>query len=124
MSRWRSAALGMMAMLCAHALAAQESNGMAVRGAAVYETRCSYCHDRLPEDSALEALPGVASLKLKYNGTLSPYIKERPDLANTAALTAFLRNGSGSMPPFRKTEVTDEDIAAIAAYFARTSSAR
>ena len=97
-------------------------HGAAERGALVYQTTCAHCHDRLPEGAAIDMLPGSESLSLKYRGTLSPYITERPDLANHDVLRAFLRNGTGSMPPFRKTEVTDEDIAAIAAYFTQSSS--
>ena len=67
-------------------------------------------------------LPGVQSLSLKYGGSVSPYIEERRDLANAEVLKLLLREGAGSMPPFRKTEVSDEDIAAIAAYLAQTSS--
>lgn len=118
-------AAGMPALLALFAAApagAQEAESAAERGAEVYLASCSYCHDRLPADAALDALPGVASLELKYGGRLSPYIRERPDLANADVLTAFLRNGAGSMQPFRKTELTDADIAAIAAYFAQTSA--
>jgi mono/diheme cytochrome c family protein len=49
-------------------------------------------------------------------------IEGRTDLANVDVLIAFLRAGAGSMPPFPKTEITDEDIAAVAAYFADTSA--
>jgi mono/diheme cytochrome c family protein len=122
---WKASVLVAMLAALTHAeLNAQEPAASAERGAAVYEAWCAHCHDRVPEGSALEMLPGPASLALKYGGALSPYIKERPDLTNFATLEVFLRNGSGSMPPFRKTELADDDIAAVAAYFARTSSDR
>ena len=92
------------------------------QGAAVYAAQCAYCHDRVPEGTALSMLPAPASLTLKYDGALSPYIEERGDLASAATLAVFLRNGAGSMPPFRKTEVTDADLAALAAYFRSTSA--
>ncbi len=114
--------LAVLAALACARLGAQESEAAVERGAAVYETWCAHCHDRLPEGSAPEMLPGVASLVLKYDGALSPYIEERPDLADFEVLEAFLRNGAGSMPPFRKTEITDEDIEAVAAYLTDTSS--
>jgi mono/diheme cytochrome c family protein len=122
MIRKASVLVAILANLAYAKLGAQDSDAVAARGAAIYEASCVYCHDRVPEGSALEMLPGPASLALKYGGALSPYIKERPDLANFNVLQVFLRNGAGSMPPFRKTEITDEDIAAVAAYFARTSS--
>ncbi len=31
----------------------------------------------------------------------------------------FVRNGVSIMPPFRKTEISDADLAALAAYLAR-----
>jgi mono/diheme cytochrome c family protein len=31
---------------------------------------------------------------------------------------AFVRNGVSVMPPFRKTEITDAELAALAAYLA------
>ena len=118
------AALSALIVLTARQSVAQQPDDAAARGAEIYESMCSYCHDRVPPGTALPMLPGVASLALKYDGALSPYIKERPDLANVAVLATFLRNGSGSMPPFRKTEVTDDDISAIAAFFAQTSGER
>jgi len=115
---------GALAALALTSAGAQETDDAAVeRGAAVYRTVCAHCHDPLPEGGAIEMLPGPESLALKYRGALSPYITERPDLASYEVLRMFLRNGSGSMPPFRKTEISDDDIAAIAAYFGRTSAA-
>lgn len=117
--------IAVLAALSCGALPAQERRAAAEaeRGADVYAAWCAHCHDRLPEGSAIDMLPGVASLSLKYGGALSPYIKERPDLADFDVLETFLRNGAGSMPPFRRTEITDRDIAALAAYLRSTSAA-
>jgi len=49
-------------------------------------------------------------------------LEQRTDLPE-AALKVYLRKGSWSMPPFRKTELSDADIANIAAYLASTSRA-
>jgi mono/diheme cytochrome c family protein len=38
-------------------------------------------------------------------------------------LAFFVRNGSGPMPGFRKTEVSDADVAAIAAYLKSSAAA-
>lgn len=116
------AALAAALAAVAHAQPPTQQSPAAARGEVVYQTTCAPCHDRLPENAAIAMLPGAESLSLKYRGGLSPYITERPDLASFEVLRAFLRNGVGSMPPFRKTEVTDEDIAAIADYFATTST--
>lgn len=101
---------------------AEELQTSAERGAAVFALYCAPCHARLPENTSAPLNPGVQSLMLKYNGARSPYIEERPDLADAQVLKAFVRGGTGSMPPFRKTEVSDEDIVAIAVYLAETSA--
>ncbi len=80
------------------------------------------CHAPVPEGSALASRAGVQQLQLKYDGSLSPYITQRPDLANAAVLQTFLRDGVGSMPPFRRTEISDDDIEALVAYFRDTSA--
>jgi len=102
------------------------------QGALIFEKQCAPCHAR-PLDAqgapvlaadGLPVLAGSASLAVKYRGTkISPYIEERPELANAALLRVFLRNGSFSMPPFRKSELPDSSIEAIAAYLAATSGA-
>lgn len=122
MNRRRAAAALVLVLAVTQGTRAQQGDETIARGAELYVAKCSFCHDAVPEGTALAALPGVASLQLKYGGERSPYIRERPDLANAAVLGSFLRNGAGSMPPFRKTEISDADIASIAAYFARTST--
>jgi mono/diheme cytochrome c family protein len=47
-------------------------------------------------------------------------LEERTDLT-APVLKVFVRNGSFSMPPFRPTELTDAEIADIAAYLAVSS---
>ena len=36
-------------------------------------------------------------------------------------MRTFVRRGTWSMPPFRKTEITDDEIEAVAAYLAESS---
>jgi mono/diheme cytochrome c family protein len=52
---------------------------------------------------------------LKYKGEKPGLLEERSDLP-AEVIRTFVRSGIASMPPFRKTELTDEDIDAIAAY--------
>ena len=62
-------------------------------------------------------LPGTDALQLKYKGTLPALLEARTDLT-PEAMKEYVRRGSWSMPPFRKTELTDRDIKNIAAYLA------
>ncbi len=45
-------------------------------------------------------------------------LENRTDLS-ADQIRAVVRNGIGSMPPLRKTELSDSDVAAIAAYLTR-----
>jgi mono/diheme cytochrome c family protein len=84
-------------------------------GKAVFEKVCTPCHGAGPGTDGARTLPGPAALALKYKGRVSPLLEQRADLT-AAALKAFVRNGTGAMPMFRKTEITDSQIEAIAAY--------
>jgi mono/diheme cytochrome c family protein len=84
-------------------------------GKAVFEKVCTPCHGAGPGTDGAPTLPGPAALALKYKGRVSPLLERRADLT-AAALKAFVRNGTGAMPMFRKTEITDSQIEAIAAY--------
>lgn len=82
------------------------------RGEAVYEHWCSHCHD------GGRGMPGTQSLRVKYEGELPAELLEREDL-NAEAIKLFVRSGVLSMPPFRKTEITDEELDDLAAYITR-----
>ena len=82
----------------------------ASRGAAVFNNWCDACH-RNAEQNA----PGTRSLEFKYRGEFPAALEERSDL--TAELIEFyVRNGVGTMPFYRKTEISDDDLAVLAAY--------
>jgi mono/diheme cytochrome c family protein len=94
--------------------AAVEDRGSAVeRGAAVFNNWCSACHARGPQNA-----PGTASLQLKYQGSVPAALEERRDLTPDL-VKLFVRNGVAMMAPFRKTEVSDADLDALAAYLAQ-----
>jgi mono/diheme cytochrome c family protein len=65
-------------------------------------------------------LPGTDALRIKYRGALPALLTERSDLTYES-IRLFVRQGVFSMPPFRPTEITDEEIRDIAAYIAETS---
>jgi mono/diheme cytochrome c family protein len=94
--------------------AAVEDRGSAVeRGAAVFNNWCSACHSRGPQNA-----PGTASLELKYQGSVPAALEDRRDLT-PELVKLFVRNGVATMAPFRKTEVSDADLEALAAYLSR-----
>jgi mono/diheme cytochrome c family protein len=94
----------------------------AERGKAKFEHSCAPCHGTGKGDDGRTMLPGTEALQVRYRGTLPAALEQRSDL-NVATLTAFVRNGVGSMPPFRQTELTDAEIADIVAYLAVSSKA-
>jgi len=91
--------------------AAVETEGSPVeRGAAVFNNWCSACHSRGPQNA-----PGTASLQAKYQGSVPAALEERRDLTPDL-VKFFVRNGVAMMAPLRKTEVSDADLEALAAY--------
>jgi mono/diheme cytochrome c family protein len=92
-------------------------------GKQVFAHWCAPCHGEGRGDDGAPMLPGTHALTLKYRGQKPGLLEERTDLP-PELLKAFVRTGVASMPPFRKTEVTDEDLDAIAAYLAATAEQR
>jgi mono/diheme cytochrome c family protein len=81
------------------------------RGKAVYDQWCGACHDPGPRH------PGTQALDALYKGTKPGALEERTDLVPKLTET-FVRKGVSVMPPFRKTEISDADLAALAAHLA------
>lgn len=79
------------------------------QGHAVFQRWCEPCHGRAPHMGA------TASLTVKYKGKLPGALEDRKDLTPVAVKT-FVRQGVFSMAPFRKTEISDADLDALAAY--------
>ncbi|MGH8219785.1 MAG: c-type cytochrome [Steroidobacteraceae bacterium] len=87
------------------------------RGYVAFQRACSVCHGGGP------AKPGTRALRAKYRGKLPALLARRTDL--TAAYVKYIvRHGVSVMPPFRKTELSDGDLDAIAAYLGRKRTAR
>jgi mono/diheme cytochrome c family protein len=79
-------------------------------GKAVFDHWCAPCHAPGPGH------PGTQGLAIKYQGTNTPApLEAREDLTPLVVKT-FVRQGVLAMAPFRKTEVTDADLDALAAY--------
>jgi (+)-pinoresinol hydroxylase len=73
---------------------------------------CAVCH------AAQADRPGTMSLQFKYAGRLPAALEQRTDLS-PAVVTYDVRHGIAMMPSFRKTELSDAQVAAIAAYLSR-----
>ena len=105
----------------AFAGAAQAQDGATVqRGQQVFTQWCAPCHGAKRVGNRW-ALPATASLEVKYKGEKPALLEQRTDLP-PGALKLFIRGGSQSMPGFRKVEVSDPDIDAIAAYLAASAA--
>jgi (+)-pinoresinol hydroxylase len=94
----------------------------AVRGKAAFALTCAPCHGDGQGAAGRKQLPGTSALQIKHQGRLPALLEQRNDLP-APLLKQYLRFGSWSMPPFRKSELSDADIADIAAYLAESSKA-
>lgn len=91
-------------------------------GRLVFERQCAACHGAGPGDDGAAMLPGTMTLARRYQGSRPAALELRDDLP-AEALRYFVRNGSGAMPMFRKAELSDAQIEAIAGYIAATARA-
>ena len=103
------------------AAADEDSKPSIAAGKVVFERVCAPCHGKGPGTDGARMLPGSAALAARYQGKLSPYLEDRSDLT-ADALKAFVRRGIGAMPMFRKTEISDSQIEAVAAYLRAASA--
>ncbi len=91
--------------------AASAQDAVEQRGKEVFDYWCDACHGDGP------GRPGTAALEALYNGEKPALIEDRDDLLPELT-RAFVRDGISVMPFFRKTEISDADLDALAAYLA------
>lgn len=84
----------------------------AAAGYLQFQNSCAVCHGAGP------GKPGTRSLAAKYKGKLPALLEQRTDLT-PEFIKYTVRHGVAVMPPFRKTELSDADLDAIAAYLTR-----
>jgi mono/diheme cytochrome c family protein len=113
---------GLRGVLVSSIIAAVTSGAHAAEPAAasgqlVYERWCAPCHAAGPGH------PGTQSLEMRYRGKTPAVLLERTDLS-PQAVSVFVRQGVLMMAPFRKTEITDAELAALAAYVSRNYKKR
>jgi (+)-pinoresinol hydroxylase len=80
-----------------------------------FQRACAVCHAAEPDR------PGTMSLQFKYAGRLPAALEQRTDLT-ADAVRYIIRHGIAMMPSFRQTELSDTQVAAIAAYLSRKRS--
>ena len=76
-------------------------------GAKIYQRWCIECHNA-------RGL-GTLSLERRYQGAMPAILDQRRDL-NSAFVSYVVRNGMSFMPSFRKTEISNQELAALSAY--------
>ena len=118
----KASILGILLMICSGQISAQKLDSVEM-GSEKFQHSCEPCHGQGPGDDGRAMLPGTAALQIKYRDALPAALEKRSDL-NYDVLRAYVRQGSWSMPPFRKTELTDGEIENIAAYLAESSKAQ
>lgn len=106
--------VGIAGLAALVAMTANAADGGAVapqhaEGKAVYDYWCATCHADSP------GLAGTLALQTKYEGALPAALDQRTDL-QPETVEFFVRNGVAWMAPFRKTEISDAQLAAIGAY--------
>lgn len=84
-------------------------------GSVVYEKWCAPCHD--PGINH----PGTHALMAKYQGSKPAVLLERTDLP-ASVVKFFVRHGISVMPQFRKTEISDAELDALAAFVSRNTN--
>jgi len=78
-------------------------------GKAVFAQWCAPCHAANPR------LAGTLALRTRYGEEKPAALEDRTDL-DPAVTEYFVRNGIAWMPPFRPTEISDAQLAALTAY--------
>lgn len=99
----------------------QVATASVAHGREVYEYWCEPCHGPGLGLPGFGGLPGTQQLGIKYRDTDIPAVlDQRTDLV-PAFIEVTVRQGVSFMPQFRKTEISDEDLEALAAYLTRNN---
>ena len=118
--------LCLMAITAAcHALTAcaqgtSSGNTEIAQGKQVYDKWCVYCHGT-GIGLGGGALPGTQQLAIKYRDTDIPAVLDQRTNLTPEFIEVIVREGVSFMPQFRKTEVSDADLAVLNAYLTRNN---
>ena len=106
--------------------AADPNGGLVARGRDVFDQRCAECHGEIPDEMFgpvfLPPMPGTQALQARYRGELPAALEARTDLT-PEYIEAVVRDGLRSMPFFRPTELSSDDLEALIAYLTRERDA-
>jgi len=105
-----STAIAAGVVLSIGALAADQTRIQ--QGHEVFNKWCAPCHSAGPGN------PGTTALETLYQGAKPGALEQRNDLT-PETVEYFVRNGVSIMPFFRKTEISDVELEALAEYLAR-----
>jgi mono/diheme cytochrome c family protein len=81
-------------------------------GGKTFDKWCGDCH-------STASGPGSLALQRRYRGALPAVLEQRSDL-RPDYVKLVVRHGVSFMPSFRKTEISDADLALVAAYLAHS----
>jgi mono/diheme cytochrome c family protein len=110
-----SAAAGLaLAALLAGAVRAGEPADSYAAGRTVYTKWCAPCHD----PGVIH--PGTNALTVKYKGVKPGVLLDWKDL-QPETVKFLVRHGISVMPQFRKTEISDADLDALAKFLSRNT---
>jgi mono/diheme cytochrome c family protein len=109
---WTAAAV-VLSSACGSAFA-QDGPDRQAAGRAVYAKWCAPCHD--PGVTH----PGTHALTVKYQGVKSGVLLEWKDLTPDT-VKYLVRHGISVMPQFRKTEISDQELDALAEFLSRNT---
>jgi mono/diheme cytochrome c family protein len=112
MKKARASLLVALSLMMAGAAFASPDQEQIERGHKVYDKWCFPCH------GTGVGKPGTDSLAAR--GQKPAVLEERTDLT-APAIKQFVRHGVLFMPMFRKTEISDAELDAIAAYLTRNN---
>lgn len=92
-------------------------DGVSSQGKQVFDKWCADCH--APVSARRQLVPGTYALQAIYNGRKPAALEQRTDLT-PAYIKIMVRTGRNVMPATRKTEISDRQLDALAAYLARS----
>jgi (+)-pinoresinol hydroxylase len=98
----------------AHAAEAADASKSAAQnvGQLTYDKWCAPCHAPGPDH------PGTQALDALYKGSKPGALTERTDLT-PPIVKQFVRKGVSVMPFFRKTEISDAELDALATFLSK-----